>query len=258
MNVALINEYGRDNFILNAIKSTISFNKTYVVTDYNISSSSNVQIIYLLNNEIGLRYGKGLSEALNDTEVKYICLLDDDDTFKSYKNSKKSDYNFNNFLTIDSVYIKELNINNIIKYHYDWHLSRFTISREFAEILLDNGIKYIKHSLDKFIFYHALYLNKIDLIPNLFMNKSYHLNSKMHNIKLKNEFYKYTYEMFEQFEFNDNSKLYRDYNIKLNKFLYDNSKENYLELAPYLKNASRIRLLYYNFLTDKGDKNNRN
>lgn len=258
----LINQFKRRNFIDKAVASAKQAMdiatkhsiecELVTITDFDYQGGQDKGVRTDIDC-IGYNWAQGLKVCSGD----YIFLLDDDDLFLQNKilwwdgflNSPNRVIVPLPSLLIDSVHAPPSRLDNIIKYHLDWYSSYMGFSKEYAELLIKKGLENVQHSVDKFNFFHALNEGTIQSSVQRLSIHTVNVDSKMHHIGPW--FYSYTAKMFERLHpqtQNSIAALYRDYNIKLNRFLAENTKEQYQQLTPYLP---LVRKLYYRTMVKK-------
>ena len=262
----VINVFKRTQFINRAIQSCQRLTKNendeieiIVVSDYNIPNDS-IKKIFSTESAVGYRYALGLKEATGD----WIMLLDDDDYFLPDKLKLFSMVEYYNFPAMIKEYGKyhkgilrdhfkdieleeTMTLRDVIKKHIDWHISEYSFNQKFKDRLLENNMKKVNVSLDKFIFANGLSeTGGSYACENLQTFITYHSNSRMHsmNKQEKKAFYIKTAEMIGNISPTNISLGYLDYNYKLNMFLATGNKEYFNEIKY---NMPFVNRLYYKF-----------
>lgn len=224
MNSVVINQYKRRNFIDEAVASIPKGFEIVAVTDFEYKEC-NTNIV-LNDSAVGTRYKAGLEKASG----AFIYLLDDDDFFTHSPP-------LTHILPVTKTGNVGASLADVIRYHFDWHISQYCLRKDFADVLPIEGVK---DSLDKVIFFYALGAG-IDFNPLMYVHKRNHRNSKTSQMD-KKAFYASTARTFKSLvahAHNDLQREYARYNYSLNLFLSGNP-ESYSEIKTMLPLSRRI------------------
>ena len=249
----IINDYYDSPLTNNAIKSVLGLVDSIIVVNsvkpYDKINDDSIIYLNLKESDVGKRYIYGLNTIIAD----YYFLLDYDDTFEINKinyaikeltkwSVLKENDKYDNKMTL---------IDNVIINHIDWHISKYSFNDYFKNYLI-NFIEVNKvdtsASFDKILFSVMLAFGFYKITKEKLTNKINHNDSKMHLIS-KKLFYSKTFDIFTNLA--NNNAYYNTmfinyvwYNIFLNKFLCNRSKESYKVLINEFEIPLRKKLYY--------------